>query len=88
MKRKPLIDKDGEVRELTEADFSKAKPVKAVLPEIVEMQKRARGRPKSDTTKVSTTLRLDPEIIDFFKRGGRGWQTRINDVLKEHMESH
>ena len=29
------------------------------------------------------SLRLDPEVIAYFRRGGRGWQTRINDVLRK-----
>ncbi len=42
-----------------------------------------RGRPKADTTKVSTTIRLSPEVIDYFKAGGPGWQSRINDALRK-----
>ena len=31
------------------------------------------------------TLRLDSEILDFFQQGGKGYQTRINAVLKAYM---
>ena len=87
MNRKPLIDASGEVRELTSADFAAAKPAAEVVPELVATQQRARGRPKAEATKSSTTLRLDPEVIAFFKRNGRGWQTRLNDVLKAYVAS-
>ena len=28
-------------------------------------------------------IRLSPEVIDHFKAGGRGWQTRIDEALRE-----
>jgi uncharacterized protein (DUF4415 family) len=42
-----------------------------------------RGRPKSDNPKHAVSLRLDPDVIAWFKRGGPGWQTRINDELRK-----
>ncbi|MCY4504293.1 MAG: BrnA antitoxin family protein [Alphaproteobacteria bacterium] len=42
-----------------------------------------RGRPKSDVTKVRTTLRLDPDVLAAFRSGGPGWQSRINDALRK-----
>ena len=42
-----------------------------------------RGRPKSDVTKVRTTLRLDPDVPAAFRSGGPGWRTRINDALRK-----
>lgn len=41
-----------------------------------------RGRPKSDNPKRAVLLRLDPEVIDWFRSGGPGWRTRINDELR------
>ncbi|MBO0904548.1 BrnA antitoxin family protein [Jiella sonneratiae] len=38
--------------------------------------------PASDEKKQPVTIRLDPEILAFFRGQGRGWQTRINAVLK------
>ncbi|MCY4550428.1 MAG: BrnA antitoxin family protein [Defluviicoccus sp.] len=42
-----------------------------------------RGRPPSDRPKVSTTIRLSRDVIDHFKAGGRGWQTRIDEALRD-----
>ena len=42
-----------------------------------------RGRPPSANPKVSTTIRLSRDVIDHFKAGGRGWQTRIDAALRE-----
>ena len=40
------------------------------------------GRPVSDATKTSTTIRLDADIIERFRKGGPGWQSRINAVAR------
>ena len=45
-----------------------------------------RGRPKLDQPKVSTTLRLDADVIAQFKAKGPKWQTRINDALREWLK--
>ncbi len=37
--------------------------------------------------KQQMTLRLDAEVLDWFKAGGKGWQTRINAVLKAYVEA-
>lgn len=42
-----------------------------------------RGRPKADKTKVSTTIRLSPEVIEHFKADGPGWHTRIDEALRK-----
>ncbi len=45
-----------------------------------------RGRPKLDQPKISTTLRLDADVIAQFKAKGPKWQTRINDALREWLK--
>lgn len=35
--------------------------------------------------KKSVSIRLDEDVIDFFKAGGKGYQTRINAVLRHFM---
>ncbi len=49
--------------------------------------KRPGGRPALDKPKKSTTIRLDADVIDFFKAHGKGWQTEINNVLQEYVRS-
>lgn len=39
-------------------------------------------------TKKQITLRLDPDVIDFFKKKGRGYQSMINAVLRKYVEAH
>jgi uncharacterized protein (DUF4415 family) len=42
-----------------------------------------RGRPALATPKQAVSLRLDPDVIAYFKAGGPGWQTRINERLRQ-----
>lgn len=42
-----------------------------------------RGRPKSDNSKQAVSLRLDTEVLDWFKQSGTGWQTRMNEALRK-----
>ena len=43
----------------------------------------ARGRPRLDNPKQPVSLRLDRDVVNWFKRSGDGWQTRINDELRK-----
>ncbi len=42
-----------------------------------------KGRPKASNPKMAVSLRLDREVIDWFKGKGAGWQTRINEELRK-----
>lgn len=55
---------------------------------VMKVGKRAIGRPVSDNPKVSTTLRLSPEVMDYFRATGKGWQTRVDAVLREYIQTH
>jgi len=47
--------------------------------------KRGRG-PQAAPTKVLTSVRLDADILDFFKAQGAGYQSRMNAALRKAME--
>ena len=68
--------------EWTEADFKDAKPFAEVFPELAEGLRKSRGRPKMDEPKKQLTLRLDADVVELFRRAGPGWQSRINDSLR------
>ena len=82
---------DDENPEWTAEDMKRARPAAEVLPELIgqkaadELMRRSRGRPPKEDKKISTTLRLDPDVLEAFQNEGQGWQTRINEVLREHM---
>ncbi|MBI3283415.1 MAG: BrnA antitoxin family protein [Burkholderiales bacterium] len=50
--------------------------------------KRPRGRPFGSGTKEQVTLRIDREVLESFKGAGEGWQTRMNDALKDWLSTH
>ena len=42
-----------------------------------------RGRPKLDRPKRQVTLRLDADLVERLRATGRGWQSRVNEILKK-----
>jgi len=81
---KALSDKDGNVPELSATDLKRFKPASEVAPHIVE--RHTRGK-QTAPTKVQTTIRLDADLVAYFKVLGRGWQTRINDELRKIIDA-
>ena len=47
--------------------------------------RRGRG-PQAAPTKVLTSVRLDADILEFFKATGAGYQSRINAALRQEVE--
>ena len=77
------IADDDDNPEWTKADFVRAKAEEHRLPsEVQALIKRPRGRPKLERAKVDIKLRIDPDVLDAFKAGGPGWQTRMNEALR------
>ena len=92
MARKPKPEQiDDENPEWTEADFARARPATEVLPElfgaeaVAHLLKPKRGRPPKAARKRATNIRLSPEVLEFFRATGPGWQTRVDEVLKSHV---
>ena len=71
--------------ELTEADFAKARPFGDVFPELAASIRKGRGPGKSPTKKL-ISLRISPEVIDYFKSTGDGWQSRIDETLRKAVK--
>lgn len=49
---------------------------------------RKRGRPAGSGTKEQVAIRLDREVLAAFRASGPGWQTRMNDALKDWLKDH
>ena len=64
---------DPDAIPFTDQEWEKVKP----------MVRRGRGRPLGSGSKTQITLRVDTDVLDQFKAAGTGWQTRMNDVLRE-----
>jgi uncharacterized protein (DUF4415 family) len=69
------IDEDD--RPLTEAELTAG----------LEVALRKRGRPAGTATKEQVAIRFDREILETFRKDGPGWQTRMNDALRDWIKS-
>jgi uncharacterized protein (DUF4415 family) len=52
---------------------------------------KARGRPvgsTKDDAKQAVTVRYSPDVLAAFRASGAGWQTRMNDALKDWLQTH
>jgi len=95
--RKILLNTDEEDAEITRqtiedgteytdeelAQFRSAAEFKELAPLL-----KSAGRPKAEQTKIPISIRLSPDVIDAFKTTGAGWQTRIDEALKEWLKEH
>ena len=74
MKKKPLTDKRGEVRELTREDLKQFRPVTETLPDALNAMLPER-KPGSQIkpTKDQITLRIDHDVPEHLKAIGTGW---------------
>ena len=82
---KTVMDTDSPL--LDEAWFAKARPAHEVLPErVLSAARRTPGRP-AGSNKTATTIRFDDDVLAAFRAAGPGWQTRMNDALREWLKS-
>jgi uncharacterized protein (DUF4415 family) len=80
----PLIGPDGEVRELTKADLKKFRPAAEVLPPEMHAMLGIRHRgPQAAPVKEPVSIRLDADVLAYFRASGTGWQGRINAALRK-----
>ena len=61
----------------------KPKQLKSMVP-----LRTLRGRPKSDNKKLLVSVRYSPEVVAYFKSTGEGWQSRMDEALREYVERH
>lgn len=74
--------KDADNPEWDKVMVRRAKPAQKVFPHLQFPKPRGRG-PQKTPVKVQTTIRLDRDVVEYFKRRGRGWQTRLNSELRD-----
>ena len=86
----------GEDRPLTpqeKADWAKAVVVKkggypAVQAALAARRKQGERGPQHGPTKQSVSIRYSPDVLANFKASGAGWQTRMNDTLRDWVAKH
>lgn len=67
---------DPDARPFTDAEWNEVKP------------QARRGRPLGSGSKVQVTMRLDIDTVQRLRATGTGWQTRVNDVLRNWVKRH
>jgi uncharacterized protein (DUF4415 family) len=68
---------DPDARPLTPKQLQAMVPMRAL-----------RGRPKSVSTKQLVSVRYSPEVLEYFKSTGDGWQSRMDGVLRAYVSRH
>jgi uncharacterized protein (DUF4415 family) len=53
-----------------------------------DLSKAFAGLPPMPKPKKQLTVRFDGDVIDWFKSQGRGYQTRMNAVLRAYVQAH
>ena len=76
------IADDPDTFELDDEWFANAKSSAEAVPHILERHRRIRGKQKSPVKK-DIHIRLDSDIVEHFRNGGAGWQTRLNEALRQ-----
>jgi uncharacterized protein (DUF4415 family) len=79
-----MIASDPDAPEATDEQLAQARPFAEAFPALADkMRRNVGGRPKADKTKVAVSIRLDSEVLEAFKAGGPGWQSRMNQALRK-----
>lgn len=73
---------DVQSPEMTDEQIAQARPFAEVFPELAASIRKTRG-PNKAPTKRLISLRLSGEVIDKYKAGGDGWQSRIDADLRK-----
>jgi uncharacterized protein (DUF4415 family) len=72
---------------LTDEQLAGMRPFHEVHPELAaKWLRRGRGRPKLENPKEQVTLRIDRDVLEKFRAGGAGWQSRINKALRKAVK--
>lgn len=78
---------DDDNPEWTDADFARARPLDA-FPELQSALLRKPGRPvgwRKAETKKPVTIRLSSDVLEKLRASGKGWQTRVDDLLRRDL---
>lgn len=65
---------DPDAQPLTPKQLAATVPIRAL-----------RGRPKSANAKQLVSVRYSPEVLEYFKSTGEGWQSRMDGVLRVYV---
>jgi len=77
-----MIASDPDAPEASDAQLAQAKPFAEAFPALAEAIRKG-GRPRAERPKLAVSIRLDQDVVERFKAGGPGWQSRMNDALRD-----
>ena len=83
----PKLEEDQLITAAAESDPD-ANPLTDEQMNAMVPMRMLRGRPKLKNKKQLVSIRYSPEVIDYFRASGAGWQTRMDAVLKDYVEAH
>ena len=82
----PTVEEDRKITVAARSD-PEAQPLKPSQLKAMVPLRTVLGRPKSLNPKLLVSVRYSPEVLDYFKSTGSGWQSRMDGVLKEYVTS-
>lgn len=82
--RLPTPEEDAAIVAAAKADPD-AQPLTDEQLQAMVPMRAVRGRPKSARKKQLLSVRYSPEVVEFFKSTGEGWQARMDKVLREYV---
>ena len=85
--RMPTAEEDRAIIAAAKADPD-AQPLTPKQLDAMVPIKSLRGRPKAASTKQLVSIRYSPEVIEYFKSTGEGWQARMDGVLRRYVARH
>lgn len=83
----PTVEEDKAIIAAARSDPDAQPLTPKQLKEMVPLR-TLRGRPKSDNKKLLVSVRYSPEVVAYFKSTGEGWQSRMDEALREYVEQH
>ncbi|MDP2031650.1 MAG: BrnA antitoxin family protein [Thiobacillus sp.] len=83
----PTVAEDKAITAAARSDRDAQPLTPKQLKEMVPLR-TLRGRPKSDNKKLLVSVRYSPEVVAYFKSTGEGWQSRMDEALREYVEQH
>jgi len=83
----PAAEEDKTITAAARSDPDAQPLTPMQLKEMVPLR-TLRGRPKSGNKKLLVSVRYSPEVVAYFKSTGEGWQSRMNEALREYVEQH
>lgn len=79
----PDLIEDDDNPEWTAEDFARAVPFAQVFLEPAKSLKRQGGRPRLERPKVKVAWRLSADVVDHIKAIGKGYNARVDAILKD-----